>query len=296
MNGINSILCVVDPTGPSGGPAIEKAATLAQAFNAALELLICSVPPMAADQDAVLSRQLEAWAVPLRTRCPGISTRLIIGESLHRALLQYIQGSTFDLVVKDTHPQAFAQRAFGRTVDWHLVRACAPPLLLTHPRAWNPTPVILACIDPTHFKDPGAVLDHCLLQDAQDLSNRLGGTLHALHAYRHHIPATINGRESLANALSCEPLEAEALARLARVGALAEEFGVSPNHMHLSTTGVRDAIVRTAVEQHTDIVVMGALSRATPLTLCLGHEADHVLDQLQCDVLVVKVPDFTSAR
>lgn len=292
MNGIDSVLCVVDPSAASGGAAIDKAATLAHAFNAALELLICSVPSLGAEQDEVLSRKLDELAEPLRVRCPTLSTRLIIGESLHRSLLEYIQGSGVDLVVKDTHPHAFGQRAFGTSSDWHLVRACPPPLLLTHARPWQPQPVIMACIDPTHPDDPEAILDHCILQGAQALSRQLRGTLHALHAYRHHIPATITRGKSLAAALSYEPLENEAIMRLARVGALAEEFGVTSSNMHLTATRVREGIVRTAVEQHADIIVMGALSRAKPLAALLGQEANHVLDRLRCDVMVVKVPDI----
>lgn len=288
MNRIDSILCVVDPTVRSGGAAIARAAAVALKFGAALELLICKVPLSWPDDDAVLSRRLDELATPLRAQGISVFTRLILGDSLPRALLEYVQASRFDLVVKDTHPHSLTQRVFGLNTDSHLVRACEAPILLTRGHAWKAYPVIMACIDPSHPRDTEATLDRCILSAAQAFAGRVGGALHAFHAYHDEIPAAMIRGQSLAAALSYDPMENEATRRLARVAALTEEFHIEPSHLHLDATWATEGILRCAQDHHVDMVVMGALSRGKAPAAILGCVAGHVLERVRCDVLVVK--------
>ena len=290
MSGIDSILFVVEPPASGQCVSLDKAVCVAHAFGAALELLICSVPPRPAEDDGRLACELEELARPLRARCRDVSTRLIIGESLHQSLAQYIRETRFDLVIKEAHPGRPFRRALGRSTDANLIRSCGTPLLLTHSRPWALKPRILACVDPGHPNDPQAVLDHCILQGAQAFSRRLGGTLLALHACGRQMAASLGGCSTMA-ALSHEPWESDPLARLACVGELAEEYHIGADQVHLPPGGARDAIVREALELQADLVVMGAISRKNPLAPFMGHIAERVLDRLRCDVLVVKVPD-----
>lgn len=290
MNGIDSILCVVDPAALGGSANIDKASRLAQAFDAALELVICSVPPRPAEEDGRLGRDLEKLAAFMRVRCRRVSARLIIGESMHQALSDYIRGGRFDLVIKEAQSTRSFKRKISMSTDGHLIRSCDSPLLLTHSRPWALKPTVLACIDPGHPKDPGAILDHCILQGAQAFARMLGGSLHALHAFCHRLPPALTSGGSISAALSFEPMESEAMERLADVGELAEEYCVSGSRLHVQPAGARDAIVREAVELRADIVVMGAIARKASLVPLLGHTAVRMLDRLPSDILVIRVP------
>jgi universal stress protein E len=64
---------------------------------------------------------------------------------------------------------------------------------------------------------------------------------------------------------------------------------------HLVASHPIDAIHAVARSIDTAIVVMGAVSRSGLKRAFIGNTAERILDQLPCDVLVVKGPRFTSA-
>jgi universal stress protein E len=61
---------------------------------------------------------------------------------------------------------------------------------------------------------------------------------------------------------------------------------------HLSPLPPAEAIAATARAIRSDIVVMGALSRTGFKRMLIGNTAEHVLDTLTCDVLVLKPGAF----
>jgi len=53
-----------------------------------------------------------------------------------------------------------------------------------------------------------------------------------------------------------------------------------------------DAIAQSARESKSSIVVMGAISRSGYKRLLIGNTAERILDDLSCDILVVKQEGF----
>ncbi len=79
----------------------------------------------------------------------------------------------------------------------------------------------------------------------------------------------------------------------ARVRDLAERHNIAGAKVHIESGTVETTLPEFAHTAHADAVVMGALSRAYPQRAILGHKAEHVLDSMSCDVLVVKPRGFT---
>jgi universal stress protein E len=69
---------------------------------------------------------------------------------------------------------------------------------------------------------------------------------------------------------------------------------ISRAHQHLMAGHPIDAIPEAARETRAAIVVMGAVSRSGLKRVLIGNTAERVLDQLACDVLVVKPPRFVT--
>ena len=65
-------------------------------------------------------------------------------------------------------------------------------------------------------------------------------------------------------------------------------------HRHLIGRHPVDAILQAARISHTAIVVMGAVSRSGLKRLLIGNTAERILDELRCDVLMVKPRGFKS--
>jgi universal stress protein E len=305
MDKITDILVVVNPLARDQ-PAVTKAALLARSLGAAIELLICdtkssrnarTVGELPAGSNALFTNNLdlllEEIAEPLRDDGIDVTTHVISGDPLHEAVIAWMDNSPADLVIKDTHHHSFATRTFATNTDWHLIRACPRPLLLTKPTMWNARPVIMAAVDPGHANDPSAALDHRILDVAVSLAGRFDAPLHAMHAYFSAAIATaaVGGMLS-AIGVSAEALAAENALIRSRIRQITDRYGVAGANLHVDAAAAAEYLPRMVVEYHADILVMGAIARSGLKRVLLGSTAERVLEGLPCDALVVKSPDF----
>ncbi len=306
MNPIHSILVIVDPTAERQ-PAVTKGAMLAERFDARLDLFICDTraarnirmakllresPQASFNED--LHHNLELIAMPLRQCGIEVTTEVLQADPLHTALSERVKYTCADLVIKDTHHHAAAQRTFLRNTDWELIRGCQVPLLLVKPTAWSHGHRIGAAIDPGHRDDKPRMLDRCILEEANRLAQSLRGELHVIHAY---IPAAM-----IAAATASVPpivvdipdgvLAEERESKLQELTALTADYRVPANNVHLEKGGAVEVLCRLARQYEIDIMAMGAVSRSALKRMLIGSTAETVLEQLPCDLLVVKSPNF----
>lgn len=304
MNPIHNILVIVDPTAKQH-PGVAKGAFLAEKFGARLDLFICDTQAarnarvaehLRESPDAPLEQLgpwLDAIAEPLRQRGIDVMTEVLPADPLHTALLERVKHTCAELVIKDTHHHTVAQRTFLTNTDWELIRGCPVPLLLVKPTPWSGANRMGAALDPGHMDDKPRLLDRCILDEAARFARALGGELHAIHSY---IPAAI-----AANAAAVPPmmidipdevLEQERQAKFDELTALTSDYRLAAANIHLATGSVTEVLCRIARECEIDIMAMGAISRRGLKRLLIGSTAESVLEQLPCDMLVVKSPNF----
>lgn len=299
---INNILVIVDPTA-TAHPAVDKAALLATKLNARVELYVCDTratrESRLSSANAVVDVRalLQKMAGPLRERGIDVTTEAEFGDPLVEKLVQRTRDTSADLVVKDTHHHSLARRTFLTNTDWELIRACPVPLLLTRSAQWAQTPRIVAAVDPGHTNDKPALLDQRILEHGRYLAQRLGGELHALHAYIpvSVIAAAVSREPPTALAVSPQDLKQEQEEKMREVAQLAGRFGVDAAHIHVQLGGPAQVLPQAARDLHADVMVMGALSRRGLKRAFIGSTAEDVLEQLGCDALVVKPADFSAA-
>ncbi len=309
MNKVSNILVIVDPTA-AAHPALDKAARLATAFDARLQLFACETQETRAPHPAAISQErgegelvadtcarLEPIGESLRKQGVDASIDVISGHPLHVRLLERTKATCADLVVKDTHHHSLARRTFLTNTDWHLIRGCPVPLLLTKPRAWSPAPVLLAAIDPGHADDKPAALDTCILECAAELRRRLDAAIRVLHAF---VPTILtaeaaSGMPVLAGDLTQELVDEERKAKRAEVGRLCALHGIEGQDIAIELGSATEALVRFANDVNADVVIMGAIARSAIRRALIGSTAERVLEYLPCDVLIVKPPDFAES-
>ena len=301
MNAVRNILVIVDAAA-AHHPAVAKAALLAEKFGAKLELFACNagLHPLkrvanGSSQSTVslateLKGLLETLAVPLRARSLEVTTDAICAAPLHAALLDHVQHTNADLVVKDARHHTFARRTVFTNTDWELIRGLAAPLLLTKPNMWARSPSVLAAVDTSHEHDRGAHLDQCILDHGARLAQGLDGKLHVVHAYPCKVPvmAPIMPGPLLTAGISPEALAVEHEAKIKSLTRLADKYSLPLANIHLEMGGVRGSICSVAAQVHADIIVMGAMSRTGLARAFIGNTAEEVLERLPCDALIVK--------
>jgi len=148
-------------------------------------------------------------------------------------------------------------------------------------------PPVLAAIDPTHAHAKPGGLDHEILDYGAQLGRALRGALHVVHAYMPRpLPPMVTfdakRREGLLSS-------AERDAKHVFDGALVK-MGVPAKRRHLVRGEPAAAIPATARKTRSAIVVMGAVSRSALRRLFVGSTALRVMDELRCDLLIVKPP------
>lgn len=299
MNRISHILVVVDPSTKGRQAAVEKAARLARWSNASVELLICEIASALNDETSASAAQrahpdntelldmLEALAGPLRSQGIHVDLRIIYGKSLPDTLLDYFRGSNADLVIKDTHQHSFARRTFARNTDWHLVRGCPKPLLLTKKKSWNQPPQVVTAVDLEQGDENPAVSNHRILEFAATLSGHLKGDLHVIHAY---IPTAFAalvraGRQNLSHDYA-QTLQVENSFRYCQLESLGSAYGVSPQHLHVEMGTPHDCLKHMVQTFNTDLVVIGASSHKWR-RMFIGSTAATILESLDCDILII---------
>jgi universal stress protein E len=313
MRSIRRILVAVkEPAARATPAAVNKAVQLARALGARLELFHALTVPIYADtfiygdrsfsdvtgemQQQALTR-LERLATRLkghgRQRRLKISVAAEWDSPAYEAIIRRAQTSKADLIVAEQHAGRHIAAALLHLNDWELLRLSPVPVLLVKsPRVYD-HPVVLAAVDPSHRAGKPARLDAGILAIGVAVSAALRGQLHAVHAY---VPVPGGRRPT-------DALDAETAARInAKTEASARDrferalAGVRIPRSRQLLIGLRpiEAIEQAAIAVHSDIVVMGAVSRSGLRRWILGNTAEGVLDHLSCDLLVVKPPRFKS--
>lgn len=305
MNNIGQILAIVDPS-TNAQPCVNKAARLARSCGAQLELFMCdSSPDLRAsryvteeiyevaieDRRARHDAQLEMLAGPLRQQGVRVTTDIVFEDSLHTGITAKVRSLDPDIVVKDTHYHGPLRRALFTNTDWHLIRECPVPLLLTKPAAWRTVVRFAAALDPGHMDDKPASLDRELLAAAERLALSLRGDARAVHVFD-AIPLFAMSVPGVAGVATpwADGAFVEAVRQQHRrdFDALVGEYPSFAGHADFIAGTPAAALADYATEKEIDVMVLGAVARGGLQRLLVGSTAETMLDRLPCDLLVVK--------
>ena len=299
-----TILVVVDPT-VEAQPAAERAALIARAASADLELFICDYDPeieagmvstVWIDQPAketlmrVLEDKLEALAAPLREAGLNVSVDVHWDHPLDAGIVRKIVESTPWLVVKDTHHHNVLKRTVLSNTDWHLIRQCPVPLYLVKPENPPARPKIFAAVDPVHEHDKPASLDHAIVKLAEEMAGYLSGELHVVHTYA--VPSSLVALEGVPVTHIFDAIETEH--RDAFTAFLAP-YSVAQGNAHFVEGLPQEKLPEMTADPDAGLIVMGAVSRRGLDRIFVGSTAERVLDRLSCDLLIVKQASFESS-
>jgi universal stress protein E len=288
-------------------PSVLKAAQLARACGAQLELFHGLTAPLYTDgitlhqrglgsleQDVRQSalRRLEGMAERLRTHDIKVTVRAGWDYPSHEAIIRRALAIKADLVVASLSPGQHRLPWLLRLTDWELVRSSPVPVLVIKNSRPYRHPAVLAAIDPGHAHAKPLKLDETILKAGKTLAKALRGTLHAVHAYaRFPMGSFSEGMSGQAAQGLAEEAEHRAMLRFARA---LKPMRIARTGQYLIARQPIAAIEEAARKSRSAIVVMGALSRSGYKRLLIGNTAERILDELSCDILVVKPAEFAS--
>jgi universal stress protein E len=305
MKAFRRILVAIKDPSAKALPAVDKAAQLALACGASIELFHAISEPVYADfeltdeslQDLKTSREAQYWSrleqIAARLRKQNIKVRASASwdfptyESVVRAAI----ASKADLIVAECHKGMRFTPWLLHFTDWELLRISPVPVLLVRTPELYQRPIVLAAVDPTHAHAKPSGLDGVILKEANSFAQAMSGSVHALHAY-FPVPLDVPADQILTDAQADRLYTLVAKRAREQFERCALRGHIPRVRQHLVNRSPVLAIPETAKETGADIVVMGAVSRSGLKRVFIGNTAERVLNQLRCDVLVVKPRHF----
>ncbi len=306
MTAIRKILVAVKDLRSTSQPTVLKAAQLARACGASVELFHTLSTPLYADLYAFGAQSLESLEAELRQqalrRLDGVADRLrqhgirvaISAEwdfPPFEAVIRRALRIQADLIVAARHEGRFIAPWLLRLTDWELVRQSPIPVLLVKKANAYRRPNVLVAIDPGHAFEKPLKLDQALLALGATVSKSLHGNLHVMHAYPRVPIAMMQAQPMTMRMLQKVQRDAERSAR-ARMTRALRGTKLPRARRHLIGAHPIDAILGAATRSRSSLVVMGAVSRSGLKNLLIGNTAERILDELPCDILVAKPERF----
>ncbi len=306
------ILVAIEHTDRMPVSLIHKAAYLAKHTGAHVELFHAIADlKSAAPSDRLTKSELQDWRAEVasfrlrrlerfaRSRAlEGIRVACTVlwDSSAYKAIVRQALATHAELVVAGTHRHTIGARLAAESVDWELVRECPVPLLIVKSRRSYQDCDVVAAVDPFHENDKPASLDVKLLQVGRRFARIFGSDLHIFHAYMPLVPVETLPMAPAAPLIAMppemEPLHQrqvqQAMERLAR------SAGIAKPHRHLQLGHVAPELDVLTRQLRAGLVIIGSVSRSGFRRLLIGNTAERVLDDLCCDVLVVKPAGFAS--
>jgi universal stress protein E len=298
---INRILVAVADPSAGLSKAVRRAGALAHKTGASLELfhaIPAAVSSGLAHAEAEhyartavseSRRRLERTANRLRREELIVSVTVQTGLPVHQAILRQVRLMNADFLVIEARKHNLFARLLLTQTDFELIRGCPVPLLIVKGRAAWRSPRILAALDPFHGNDKSSALDGDIVDAARVVAEAVRGSVHAGHIYRPLAPALLGAPIGavVINPIPVQEKAYEASVRRRFVEATTG-YGIARNKTHLVCGDPATEIPVLARSIRAGLVVMGATSRSGLKRIFIGNTAEHVLDSLQCDVLVVK--------
>lgn len=296
---LKNLLVVIDPTSKDKQPSLERASLVAIRTGANVELLICDhnsaledgfFTDRAAQQRAraaLLAERLdwlEELAKPLQDKGIKTTCKVRWGKPLYDEIIAHVKESNPDLVFRNATTHGTLQRLLFNNTSWQLIRRCPAPLWLVREGEWRGEAVATA-VDPVHAADKPAALDHRLIEASLELE-KSGMQAHYVHSYN-PLPKTLVLEAELVLAYDDYLANAEQRHKDA-FAELFTQYPVKPDQQHLLKGVPEEAIPRFVAENNVDLLVMGAISRGSLENALIGNTAERVLENSDCDLLVIK--------
>lgn len=317
MKQFNNILYVSEAS-VAQGPAMARAVSLAENNQAKLTFIEVmpvisagigmppGVPSSTQLQSAVVSKrrtELESLVAPYR-QSRGIRIEVLVGQ-MFIEVIRAVLRNKYDLLIKPAENPDFIERLFGSN-DMHLLRKCPCPVWLTQPDEKSNYRCILAAVDfnPDNISN---TVEQSLNQQILELASSLAlsdfAALHLVHVWDAPAEMMVRSWANNPNEAGMAYVEGDRSRHQTAFNRLRDQLRdqigkevydhLSPQ-FHLHRGAPSTVIPEIAKQLQADLVVMGTVARTGIAGLFIGNTAEAILEQLQCSVLAVKPPGFSS--
>lgn len=263
-------LVVYDPT-QQQQPALSRMLEIAANTDTEVQVYCCiyedlpkDVEPASEIQKLIEAQELVVSSAAQGLRDSGVTVQVDVEwkRNWYEGVVQASERYSVDGVVKASREHTVAQRRLKRTSDWTLIRECACPVLLVKGDGSHRAHTILAALDTRGDQESYRALNQKILDMCQEFFEHTDTDVHYISAY-------------------------EELVDRPDRGALTRACNVPSEQIHIVMDEAHDAILKVAEQVGAGMVVMGTSARSGLSAMLNSNAAEKVLDELNCDLLVM---------
>lgn len=296
------ILAVIEPE-REAQPAISRAIELAKKTGASITAFMTiydfsyEMTTMLSSEERELMRQAVVkertnWlAEQLEDYHFEIEPVVEWNNRAYEAIIKYAITHDSDIIVKATRAHDDLRSVIFTPTDWHLVRKCPTPVLLVKDHDWPSNGKIVAAVNVGTEDREHAQLNDRLTTIALDYAKLLSGHVHLANCY----PGT-----PLNIAIEVPEFDPETYNESVKNHHLEEmekhsaRYAIALDNCHVKEGLPEKVIPQVAQELDAELVIIGTVGRVGISAALIGNTAEHVIDELNCDVLAIKPDGFES--
>ena len=252
---------------------------------------------------AMKQEWLEDTVNSVATDGVSIDTRVLVGKPFIEIIRQVLRND-HDLIIKCADADSGLQELLFSSTDKHLMRKCPCPVWIIKPTERQKYVRILAAVD----QDPEEPIKDALNRQILEISTSMAlaeySEAHIVHAWEVFGESVLRSHNwDFSEAEFEAMLEEEATRRRLWLENLVMNYGTSADtnnadvvdlHLHVVKGPAQYVVSELARELAVDLVVMGTVARTGIDGFFMGNTAESILGKLDCSVLTIKPPGFTS--
>ena len=197
----------------------------------------------------------------------------------------------YDIVIKGTHQHDKLKSVIFTPTDWHILRKCPCPVLLVKEHSWPMNGNIVAALNVGSDELEHQSLNTKITEEAVNLSKLIKANIHLVNSF----PGTpVNIAIEIPEFNASEYNESMFNHHVEAMQNHAEKFSINKDHTHVEEGLPEDIIVRLSEELDAELVILGTIGRTGFSAALIGNTAEHVIDNLNCDVLALKPNGYIS--
>lgn len=305
MESYKNMLVVLDPT-REAQPALSRAIYLANQTHARIKLFLAiydfsyeMTTMLSSDEREAMRKgvinQRNAWIEDMLKKLDRgqveIEVKVVWHNRPFEAIIQEAISGGHDLILKSTHEHDKLKAVIFTPTDWHLLRKSPIPVLLVKERVWPKNSHILAAVNAGNDEAAHASLNDKIVDEVKELAALTQSVPHLVNSY----PGT-----PINIAIEIPEFDPESYTEAVREHHSLEMIKIAKKHdidqdcCHVREGLPEDVIPQVAKEINAELVVLGTVGRTGISAALIGNTAEHVIDQLDCDVLALKPEGFVS--
>ncbi|MBL0711500.1 MAG: universal stress protein UspE [Colwellia sp.] len=207
------------------------------------------------------------------------------------AIIEQVIKHSYDIVIKGTHQHDKLKSVVFTPTDWHILRKCPCPVLLVKEHAWPKNGNIIAALNVGSDEEEHHSLNIKITEEAKQLASLIQANVHLVNSF----PGTpVNIAIEIPEFNATEYNDIMLKHHQQAMSTHANKFDISVINTHVEEGLPETVIAQVAEKVDAELVILGTVGRTGISAALIGNTAEHVIEQLDCDVLALKPDGYTS--